>query len=305
MRKIIYQLVFMAIVFQTQAQSITKSLDQYMAQVKGGSYDPIPSKILNTKDVASLLTELNQYQQDTIPKIRAKAYAIAKSVGQQSNQASIRSQAVSVLTQGLQDKDSGIIDAVMEGLSGFLLEDFAARDKERIGQYIDTAAIHLDMALKLAGWLQLTQFRIPIDQIIQSDASFTDKWAARLALCRMGDQASTGYLLLKLSRAPIDDDFVYDFVPGLVYTRNPEIFAYLETIIQSDQANCMSADPDSSQKILCGYRVMEYIAPVIVDFPLPVDEFGELMVADYEQALQEVRVWLDQHETYEIQKEGF
>ncbi|RJE71207.1 hypothetical protein [Reichenbachiella sp. MSK19-1] len=305
MRKIIYQLALMTIVFQTQAQSITKSLDQYMTQVRGGSYDPIPSKILKTKEVATLLTELNRYQQDTVPKIRAKAYAIAKSVGQQSNQASIRSQAVSVLTKGLQDKDSGIIDAVMEGLSGFVVQDFAAQDKETIGQYIDSTAIHLDTALKLAGWLQLSAYKSAIGQIIQSDASFTDKWAARLALCRMGDQQSTAYLLTKLSRAPMDDDFVYDFVPGLVYTRNPEIFKYLEGIIQSDKANCMSADPDSNKKILCGYRVMEYIAPVIIDFPLPVDEFGELMVADYEQSLQEVRAWLDQHDTYEIRKEGF
>jgi len=36
---------------------------------------------------------------------------------------------------------------------------------------------------------------------------------------------------------------------------------------------------------------MEYLAPVIEGYPLPVDEFGDLEVDDYEQALKDLRKW--------------
>lgn len=121
----------------------------------------------------------------------------------------------------------------------------------------------------------------------------------------MGDQEAIDYLLRKLQSAPINDNFIYDFAPDLVYTRQPEIFDFLERIIQSDEQNCLPADPDASGKILCGYRVMEYIAPVIENYPLPTDEFGELEVDDYKTALQQVRVWFTQNEGYVIKRDDF
>ena len=57
-------------------------------------------------------------------------------------------------------------------------------------------------------------------------------------------------------------------------------------------ATYLSANADSEENILCGYRVLEYIAPVMIDFPLPVDEFGELEIDDYEAGLEEVRQWM-------------
>jgi len=57
-------------------------------------------------------------------------------------------------------------------------------------------------------------------------------------------------------------------------------------------ATCLFANADSEENILFGYRVLEYIAPIMIDFPLPVDEFGELEINDYEAGLSEVRQWM-------------
>jgi len=66
-------------------------------------------------------------------------------------------------------------------------------------------------------------------------------------------------------------------------------------------ATCLSANADSEENILCGYRVLEYIAPVMINFPLPIDEFSELEIDDYEAGLSEVRQWMaDQDGEYEL-----
>jgi len=80
----------------------------------------------------------------------------------------------------------------------------------------------------------------------------------------------------RVERQPVNDDLVYEIVPYLVYTRRQEAFKFLERIIQSNESTYLSANADNEENILCGYRVLEYIAPVMINFPLPVDEFGEL-----------------------------
>ena len=69
----------------------------------------------------------------------------------------------------------------------------------------------------------------------------------------------------------------------------------------SNEPTCLSADADSEENILCGYRVLEYIAPVMLNFPLPIDEFGEREINDYEAGLAEVREWMAQQDgDYEL-----
>ena len=72
-------------------------------------------------------------------------------------------------------------------------------------------------------------------------------------------------------------------------------------VVLSNEPTCLSADADSEENIFCGYRVLEYIAPVMIEFPLPVDEFGELEIDDYEAGLAEVQEWMSENDgDYEL-----
>lgn len=303
MRKVIYQLALMAIIFQAQGQ--TRALDRYMSAVHGGSYEAVPATLLETNQPMDLFESLVPYQSDTVPRVRARAYYMLKAVGQGSSDASVRRQAVQQLVTGLGDQDSGIVGNAIEALSGFDVADFGQEEKGGIARFLRPDTPHLDQLLMLSGYLQIPQTREAADNIMVTTVPYRVKWSAHLALARMGEQESIDYLLGKLRSAPVNDDFVYDFVPDLVYTRQPAIYEYLEGIIQSEETNCLSANPDASDRILCGYRVMEYLAPVIVDYPLPIDEFGELMVDDYAAALIEVRDWLAANDSYVISSEGY
>ena len=63
----------------------------------------------------------------------------------------------------------------------------------------------------------------------------------------------------------------------------------------SDQTNCHSADNDNPTSILCGYRIMEQLAPVIKDYPLTLDASGDVKTNDYKKSLELIRNWLKQN----------
>jgi hypothetical protein len=44
--------------------------------------------------------------------------------------------------------------------------------------------------------------------------------------------------------------------------------------------------------MICGYRMMEFLAPIIIDFPYGVTASGDLNTGDYESALLITRDWL-------------
>jgi hypothetical protein len=67
----------------------------------------------------------------------------------------------------------------------------------------------------------------------------------------------------------------------------------------------MAADAEKDARIVCGYRIMEQLAPVIAEYPLQLDEFGDLQTHDYPSALEHVREWFLKHKTYTIRNDKF
>ena len=121
-------------------------------------------------------------------------------------------------------------------------------------------------------------------------------------MSRLGDETATNFILDKIKASPIDDSFVDSLVPGLAYTRNKKIFAELERILQSDGYACKSSHPDSKSTVLCAYRVLENMAGTIEKFPIKVDESGDLIVDNYQSALETARRWLKQNPDYKLNR---
>lgn len=305
LRKSLSTVLFVFIGYCSLAQSGANDLRSYMEEVRKGSYKAVPQELMDNQNEDEMIATLQPYLSDSVERIRAKAYYVIKRTGQKSTSPDVRQTAVSILVQGINDQNSGISGNASEALTSFRKEDFSDEDKAAIGQLLRIETPHLDQVLKLAGYLGTDSFKPNMNQIIGSNAPFKFKWAARVAMARMGDAAAIDYIMGKLNAAPVNDALIYDIVPDLVYTRQMEIFKYLEQIINSDEPACQSADPDSNENILCGYRVMEYIAPAIESYPLPVDEFGYLEIDDYEAGLKEVRVWLMNNPDYTIRKDEF
>jgi hypothetical protein len=117
----------------------------------------------------------------------------------------------------------------------------------------------------------------------------------------MGNEKYLTKIIRAVQHQGINDQVVYELVPDLIYTRkNPAFDVALEILFETEK-RCMSSSPDNPRKIQCGYRVMEYLAPVIMDFPYQVKSSGDLDTDDYSQALTVVRKWfLEKGNTYKI-----
>ena len=151
----------------------------------------------------------------------------------------------------------------------------------------------------LVGYLRVDKSTGELQSLSQPGNSPQIRWAALLALSRMGDATASQDILKRVKKAGINDDVVYDLFPDLIYTRNKELFAYLIEVLHSDEKNCTSAGENVS-KIPCAYRVMEMLAPIIKDYPLTLDASGDVNTKDYAAALQTVRTWFKQHPNYTI-----
>jgi len=77
-------------------------------------------------------------------------------------------------------------------------------------------------------------------------------------------------------------------------------------VLMSDLANCESADNDNPTAILCGYRVMEQLAPAIKNYPLTLDASGDVKTNDYKKSLALVRKWFQENkDIYIIDNSAF
>lgn len=288
------------------AQSPVATLNQYFQEAKNGSYGTAPQSLFDQEnDFNELLSELEKYQSDSIARIRSKAYNLSSRFAQITDEEAVKQKAIEQQINALNDEDRGIAGNAIEAMTNFKNTVFKESQKSKILNKLSAETPHFNDFVKLIGFLQIKSAIPKLESLLVAKKSAITRWNIRLALARMGDENAIDYMSNRLQKAPINDAFAYDIVPGLVYTRQPQIFEFLETQIQSDEANCSVANPDSNQKITCAYRIMEALPHAIRNFPIPTDEFGELMVDDYEKALQDLRKWFDENETYGFNNEVY
>lgn len=293
----IFCLLFAFCVFHL-GQAQNSLLTNYLEAVREGSHDPVPGELLDQGNADDVLNSLVVYEQDSVEKIRSRAYNIAMRVGLKVENEEQRQRAVQQLVDGIGDTDGGVSGSCSSALTYFYLSDFSSAAQLKLLGYLKVKQYHLDEVIRLVGFVNPDGAKSKLQSLQSQVSSKQDRWAIRLALARLGDPGAVSYITSRLTLPQVNDDFVYDIVPDLVYTRSPEVFDFLEQILNSDVANCQTADPDRSDKILCGYRVLEYIAYTINDFPIATDTDHEIDVSDYEQALQEVRAWFIDNPDY-------
>jgi hypothetical protein len=156
----------------------------------------------------------------------------------------------------------------------------------------------------LAGYLNIGREEV-FRQYLTPELPVKRKWNLALALARMGDEKALNYCLEKVKKAPLDNSIVGYVFPDLLYTRQKAALDYCVEWVYSDEKHCRSANPDSPEAIPCAYRIIELLAPIIVDFPVKVDPAIGLESDNYPETLQLVRDWLKAHPDYTIENSRF
>jgi hypothetical protein len=184
-------------------------------------------------------------------------------------------------------------------LKEFPLEAFNSQTAGQLSQLLSTGLVggKKDYIL-LAGFLGESGL---VEGLAAQSPSSKLKQAINLARVRTGNAAKRANLLKNIANYPVDDEFVYTVVPMLVYTRQREVIDFLWEEVITENLACGPADAETEGRIDCAARIVEYLAPIIEDFPVDHDEEGNLLTSDYAKAIAEIRRWYAVHsEDYRI-----
>lgn len=183
--------------------------------------------------------------------------------------------------------------SIWEAAKQFPKEAFGSPAQKAIQDHLQTKPQYLDKWLLLAGFA--TDNARPIRQLLAQRPTKRIQLAGKLALVRMGEQQYAKNFLRNIKRIPIDDDFIYDLAPLAIYTRDPNVLAYLVDIIMKDQGQCHPADAETAGDIPCAYRLVELLGPILTDFPIHLVEGKAGSITYHEQQMKGVKKWLKSH----------
>ena len=286
----------------SQERLVNKRLDEVLALVRAKKSFSIDESILyKQQNHTVVIQKLESWIIDTMADVRLYAGKIINKTSLVSMDRATRQKSVNFLLKLSGDADTRVANEASGYLKNYTYLDFDQEAQKTIRANIIKKTFGYVNLLKVAGFLNIPDISGPIKEKIASGTlSRKEKWAAYLALARLGDATSVDFCLDEVKKFGLKNNVVYDILPDLIYTRQRKCFDYLVGIIQNNEPLCESANPEAPGKILCGYRVMEYLAPVIENFPLKTGISGDIVTKDYKQALKETRTWFKSHPDYKI-----
>lgn len=275
----------------------------YIQDARKGHYPSAKALIENKSQYENVLKEIPPFLSDTLKSVRQASYSLLRQIGSASDKTGIRTKTVSLLSSSLtRFSDDG--DVISSALQNFTKEDFDTPSRAAIQEALSTISNKNSLIL-LAGYVGDAGTIPYLKPFSLAGNQQTIRWSALAAMTRLGDGEAMNEILRRVKKIPLTGDVILHLFPDLVYTRQKQIYDYLVEVLNSDKEDCESADNDHPKPILCGYRIMEMLAPAIKNFPLEVDAGGDMAAKDYPKALEKVRKWFEKHKDFEIKKEGF
>lgn len=176
-------------------------------------------------------------------------------------------------------------------LKGFYVNDFDDEAKEKIANHILSSKVNKDWML-ISGFLKIEKLMAHYRKIAFSQQeSPTYRWNTMLAMARMNDEGAINELIRVQNIQSFNDDFIYEILPDLLYTKNKKIYsALLEKTKQSDE-KCDSPNPNSENSTPCICLALPAFSASIIDFPIKVNASGDIMERNCNLAIQKFNNW--------------
>ena len=299
-------ILFLAIAFSNHnlfAQKLT--IEQYFSNIKNNRNNT-PSKEFYAKiKKVKQLKQIASYCQDSIKKVRINAYNLINYIVINVPKKRVREKTITILIESLSNKFDSDTDQILSILKNCNKSDFKNEAKNKLASKLKQKLKFNSEFLKIIGWLNPENTLSTLVEISNDKSKdLMLRWNAKLALARMGDQKYIDYCVEKIKQLEINDAMIYNFIPSLIYLRNNKSINYCIELLYNNQKNCTTPNPDKSDKIVCGYRIMEYLAPIIKNYPLKIGPSGDIITKDYKKSLKFIREWF-KNNNFEINTEIF
>jgi hypothetical protein len=170
------------------------------------------------------------------------------------------------------------------------LERIAALAKKKETQ-------HRDKMIKLLVGLNYEAgYSIAYDEMQNPSISKYDLFVYHTYFAKRGSDESIKWLNEKLATRKVDSESINTVVPLIIATRQKSLIQWVVAGLDDSEKRCDSSD---DRIFHCGYLILEYLAPVIKDFPIKADDSG-LITNDANQALVTAREWFRSNPNYVI-----
>lgn len=249
---------------------------------------------LSGKDTATLLGSLKLSPIDSISEDKLlAALPLVKKFADVKSRQGVKSEVVNFLLVSAKSKYSSVSSKSFILLESIPAQNYDSRAIDSLASLIVKNPRLYSEAILVAGYINRPTFIETIKSIFPNTRNFTkqERWQTYKVLARLGDADALNFCVNRLKSLPANDQVVDVLYKDMVYIHRKEAIDVLVEALFSDETLCSSPNPNSESKIVCGYRVMELLSPVVEGFPLKILPSGDLDVKDYKKALAEVREW--------------
>ncbi len=283
------------------AQTESNNFSAYLSQVRAGSSRSLPYTLLQDEGkFGQVLPVIEQSLSDTLVAVRRACYQSLQVMQQSASITKRKSELLSTQFKGLDDPSPEIVGLTISNLSQLPPALFSKRQQEELASRLGTEIPAKELLVKMMGSQGVAQAIPHLRPLTQPENAPKVRWAAHLALARLGEQPAINFINRRVRSFEVGDDLVYDILPDVIYTRQKQLYDYLVELLNSNERNCEPADPDQGGLINCAFRILEMLASEIADFPIATSASGDLMVTNYRVALQTAREWFAAHPDYQI-----
>ena len=278
-------------------------LQDYFNSVASGKRKSIAKSDMQTLYSDDLIQEeMAVYLND--PTLRWDAIRLLGRIGNGHQHLEVRQKTIHQLLDIALEKDPKTMATIIDKLINFKKADFDDKALMMVDSVLYAKPTHLKDLVLLGGFLEREKVLNELAPQYKNNRKISRNIG--FALSRCGNKRRILSLLASLENVPKDDAFVHQIAPMLIYVRQKETFDYLLEIIKSNEKNCQAGGDHGRRSVLCGYRVMEMVAPYIIDFPIPIDEYGDVNISNYQEDLTKVRAWMMVHfDDYELRRERY
>ena len=281
------------------ADEVSDYMNKYKSS--GKSDYKTEKHIIEKYSYQKLTDKLAPYFNDSIVSVRQKTYYFIYKKGLTSG-SRIKQKVILKLLAGCHDKNGGIVGQLFSYLQEFPIESFGEDAKDEINNLLlKKKVFHFKKLAMLAGIVGIGHETMQ-KKFLNPDINNETKWILSLALARQGSVKHTNYCMERVKNIPVNSDLISYVIPDLIYTHQYQAINYCIEIIHSNKKDCYSPNPDKPEFILCAYRIMELLAPVIINFPFQTDATGSLVTNDYEEALKITRDWFINNPIFQIRQ---
>lgn len=304
LKTLVLHILFLSIygLFQLSGQEKSNPLKEiktcFLEAASEKSYF-VSSETVKEISTDKFLKTIAPYLNDPKPFVRYKAIDLTKRKGLLLSDTPERQKITPLLIEACKDKDSGNSGAASNALTLFTKSDFTAQAADSILALLASRPYHFERVIKLAGFVPNQKTVEKLSEMLSNDTTLNkkEKWALTLALARNGDATAIDYCMEKISGAGVNDEAITYLFPDLAYIRQPQAINYMLQGILTDEKNCRSSNPDSEKEIVCAFKIMELVAPVVTDFPVKLTSYGELNTDNYDTSLSATRGWINRNKS--------